>query len=116
MFVETDLLEKHRSRINWLLLWMKVFSLILFGLVLLLLYWWNADYFHQKFEYILLVFYTVFIFSLILFSLRFSHYFSMMSNDNYRHTQRDSNILEEYAGKIENYLKTEKPFRQAEFK
>ena len=116
VLVKAKLSEKHRSRINWLLLWMKIFLGILVVLILLLLYWWNANYFYQNFEYILLVFYAVFVFSLILFSLRFSHYFSMMSNDNYRYTQRDDDVLQEYAKRIEDYLTTEKPYRQADFK
>lgn len=116
VLVKAKLSEKHRSRINWLLLWMKIFSGILFCLILLLLYWGNANYFYENFEYILLVFYAVFVFSLILFSLRFSHYFSMMSNDNYRHTQRNDGVLEEYAKKIEDYLISAKPYRQSDFK
>lgn len=111
-----QLSEKHAARLRWLQAWLQGFSVALCALIGLLIYWWSAKYFYDNFEFLLVLFFTVFIFSLVAFSLRFSHYFSMMANENYRHTRRDEKLLAEHYAKVDTYLKDRKPYLRPDFK
>lgn len=110
VLTKANLSNKHQERIKWLVLYFKGFAIVLTGLIGLLLYWLNASYFFQQFEYLLLIFYTLFIFSLIVFSLRFSHYFSLLSNDHYGYDQKKPVELETLYQQLKTHIETDRPY------
>lgn len=110
LLIQADLAEKHRDKLRWLIAFFKIFSVILVGLTALLLWWLNATYFFYQLEYILLLVYAVFIFSLIGMSLRFSHYFSMLSNDHYGHDQKDEVKLAALKVQLLQYFEEHQPY------
>lgn len=110
LLIRADLADKHKDKLWWLITFFKLFSLILVGLTIMLLWWLNASYFFYHLEYILLMVYTVFIFSLVGMSLRFSHYFNMLSNDHYAHDQKDEEKLVELKTQLLHYFETNKPY------
>ena len=110
ILVAASISEKHKQKLNWLVRYFQLFSTCLSGLTILLLWWLSADYFFQQFEFILLLFYALFIFTLVAMSLRFSHYFSMISNDHYGHDQRDDLELVALSKQLIVYMEQEKPY------
>ncbi|MEN0046419.1 MAG: helix-turn-helix domain-containing protein [Bacteroidota bacterium] len=110
VLTKANLSSKHQERIKWLVLYFKGFAIVLTGLTGVLLYWLNANYFFQQFEYLLLVFYALFIFSLIVFSLRFSHYFSLLSNDHYGYDQKQPMELETLYQQLKTHIETNRPY------
>ncbi|MEL6865188.1 MAG: helix-turn-helix domain-containing protein, partial [Bacteroidota bacterium] len=75
------------------------------------LFWcFNANYFISQFEYWLLLMYTVFIFSLVFKSIRFSNYFNILSNDQYGHDQQDDSELATLFNQLEDYMTQKQPY------
>lgn len=110
VLTKANLSSKHKERIKWLILYFQGFTVVLSILIALLLYWLNTSYFFHQFEYLLLVFYTLFIFSLIIFSLRFSHYFSLLSNDHYGYDQKKPMELETLYQQLKTHIEKDRPY------
>ena len=108
--LKADISEKHRERLRWLIRYFQLFSAVLIGLTLMLLRWLNANFFFYQLEYILLLFYALFIFSLVAMSLRFSHYFGMISNDQYGHDRKDEEELATLFNQFITHFEKEKPY------
>ncbi|MGB3617514.1 MAG: hypothetical protein WBA12_05300, partial [Catalinimonas sp.] len=102
------LTDKHRQRLRWLRWWLGGFTAALVPLNGVLIYWWRASLFYAQLEFVLVLFYAVFVFSLVAFSLRFSHYFTMMANDGYRRDQQAPGALAERFRAIDAHLREAK--------
>ncbi|MEM9920328.1 MAG: helix-turn-helix transcriptional regulator [Bacteroidota bacterium] len=107
---QAELPDKQRDRVRWLVLFLQAFALILVALIGLLIWCFNARYFFQQFEYVLLILYACFIFILIGISLRFSHYFSLLTNDHYGHDQRKNEELEQLCRQLKQHVEKDKPY------
>ncbi|MEM8528036.1 MAG: helix-turn-helix domain-containing protein [Bacteroidota bacterium] len=110
VLTKANLSDKQRERIKWLVRYFKGFTLVLVLLIVLLIYWLKVNYFFRQLEYLLLIFYAFFVFSLIIFSLRFSHYFSLLSNDHYGYDQKKPLELEALYQQLKNHVEKEQPY------
>ena len=103
--------KRQRQRVQWLIYYFLFFSVVLVVLIGWLLHLLNARQFIRELEYVLLAFYALFIFVLVLKSLRYSSYFNDLSNHHYLNEKGDQRTLQRLYERLEEKMKQEELFR-----
>lgn len=96
--------KKQQAQMQWLPLFFKGFAVVLTILTVWLFWCLQVNYFFQQLEYILLLFYVAFIFSLVVFALRASTYWNILSNSQYGHAKKEERELANLHLRLTNYL------------
>lgn len=89
--------KKKEGKLRWLKLYFKVFAVVLSSLIIYLFWCLNADYFFHQLEYVLLICYAVFVFSLVISILRHSTYLPDLSQTAYRYEAKNETELSHQA-------------------
>lgn len=105
-----DYNEKFSNNFKWMVNFFRGFTIVLGILIFMLLYWLNTKYFYENFEFLLLLCYSLFIFSIVTISLRFSSYFSILANNQYGHDKKGVEQLDELRQSLVEYLELERPY------
>ena len=100
---------KQRSHLKWLRYFFLGFAILLLLLQGFLLYLMDLRIFYSSFEYLLLVGYAIFVFMLVVKSLRFSQYPQLAANNQYAHDQKNADELRALWEKLEQCMSTQQP-------
>ena len=107
---KAKIVERQRQKIQWLSWYFRGFAVILLCAIGLLLWSLSTNYFFRQFEFVLLVFYALFIFSLVIFVLRHSNYFKLLSNNQYGNNQKNKLELSLLFDRLKKYVEAENPY------